>query len=129
VAAKHRRSAENKEFTDLSKLLPLQQQIAAQLDKASIIRLTISYLRLHEFLSQGDPAWPTEVNGKCEQKRLRLRTTRIHSVPSKTQALNLFKADEASQLLQVNSNDAHRQDEPRSFHIDLHSLWMVSSSH
>ncbi|CAF1207448.1 unnamed protein product [Didymodactylos carnosus] len=41
VAAKHRRSAENKEFTDLSKLLPLQQQIAAQLDKASIIRLTI----------------------------------------------------------------------------------------
>ena len=49
VAAKHRRSAENKEFTDLSKLLPLQQQIAAQLDKASIIRLTISYLRYMNF--------------------------------------------------------------------------------
>ncbi len=64
VAAKHRRSAENKEFTDLSKLLPLQQQIAAQLDKASIIRLTISYLRLHEFLSHGDPHWPNEINGK-----------------------------------------------------------------
>ena len=63
MAAKHRRSAENKEFTDLSKLLPLQQQIAAQLDKASIIRLTISYLRLHEFLSQGDPSWPNEANG------------------------------------------------------------------
>jgi hypothetical protein len=64
VAAKHRRSAENKEFTDLSKLLPLQQQIAAQLDKASIIRLTISYLRLHEFLAHGDPLWPNEINGK-----------------------------------------------------------------
>ena len=64
VAAKHRRSAENKEFTDLSKLLPLQQQIAAQLDKASIIRLTISYLRLHEFLSHGDPCWPNDINGK-----------------------------------------------------------------
>lgn len=64
VAAKHRRSAENKEFTDLSKLLPLQQQIAAQLDKASIIRLTISYLRLHEFLAHGDPHWPNEINGK-----------------------------------------------------------------
>ncbi|CAF1197775.1 unnamed protein product [Rotaria sordida] len=83
VAAKHRRSAENKEFTDLSKLLPLQQQIAAQLDKASIIRLTISYLRLHEFLSHGDPAWPNEIN-----------------VPSRKQAFKLFNADEASQLLQ-----------------------------
>ncbi|CAF1129306.1 unnamed protein product [Rotaria magnacalcarata] len=83
VAAKHRRSAENKEFTDLSKLLPLQQQIAAQLDKASIIRLTISYLRLHEFLSHGDPSWPNEIN-----------------VPSRKQAFKLFNADEASQLLQ-----------------------------
>ena len=64
MAAKHRRSAENKEFTDLSKLLPLQQQIAAQLDKASIIRLTISYLRLHEFLSHGDPSWPSDLNSK-----------------------------------------------------------------
>ncbi|CAF1387639.1 unnamed protein product [Adineta steineri] len=83
VAAKHRRSAENKEFTDLSKLLPLQQQIAAQLDKASIIRLTISYLRLHEFLLHGDPSWPNEIN-----------------VPSRKQAFKLFNADESSQLLQ-----------------------------
>ncbi|CAF1087046.1 unnamed protein product [Adineta ricciae] len=83
VAAKHRRSAENKEFTDLSKLLPLQQQIAAQLDKASIIRLTISYLRLHEFLSHGDPCWPNDIN-----------------VPSRKQAFKLFNADESSQLLQ-----------------------------
>lgn len=103
MAAKHRRSAENKEFTDLSKLLPLQQQIAAQLDKASIIRLTISYLRLHEFLSQGDPSWPNETNGKEH----RTACSDLHPidyvllVPSRKQAFKLFNADEASQLLQV----------------------------
>ena len=31
--------------------------ITSQLDKASIVRLTIAYLRLREFAAHGDPPW------------------------------------------------------------------------
>jgi len=45
-AARHRRGQENSEFNELSKLLPLSPDITSQLDKASIIRLTIAFLKL-----------------------------------------------------------------------------------
>ena len=38
-------------------MLPLPGAITSQLDKASIIRLTISYLKLRDFSSHGDPPW------------------------------------------------------------------------
>lgn len=41
-------------------MLPLPAAITSQLDKASIIRLTISYLKLRDFSSQGDPPWNRE---------------------------------------------------------------------
>ena len=56
-AARSRRGKENFEFYELAKLLPLPAAITSQLDKASIIRLTISYLKLRQFSSQGDPPW------------------------------------------------------------------------
>jgi len=56
-AARSRRGKENYEFYELAKLLPLPNAITTQLDKASIIRLTISYLKLRDFSSQGDPPW------------------------------------------------------------------------
>eukprot|EP00064_Thunnus_orientalis_P016046 superscaffoldBa00003096_g16109 len=45
-AAKTRRENENGEFYELAKLLPLPAAITSQLDKASIIRLTSSYLKM-----------------------------------------------------------------------------------
>uniref|UniRef100_A0A8C5X078 SIM bHLH transcription factor 2 n=1 Tax=Malurus cyaneus samueli TaxID=2593467 RepID=A0A8C5X078_9PASS len=45
-AAKTRREKENGEFYELAKLLPLPSAITSQLDKASIIRLTTSYLKM-----------------------------------------------------------------------------------
>ncbi|KAF3841427.1 hypothetical protein F7725_007289 [Dissostichus mawsoni] len=45
-AAKTRREKENGEFYELAKLLPLPGAITSQLDKASIIRLTSSYLKM-----------------------------------------------------------------------------------
>lgn len=48
-AARTRRTNENQEFNELTKLLPIPAAITGQLDKASVIRLTISYLRLHSF--------------------------------------------------------------------------------
>ncbi|KAJ7380457.1 Neuronal PAS domain-containing protein 3 [Desmophyllum pertusum] len=43
-AARSRRGKENTQFDELAKLLPLPGAITSQLDKASIVRLTISYL-------------------------------------------------------------------------------------
>ncbi|CAL8088352.1 unnamed protein product [Calicophoron daubneyi] len=45
-AARTRREKENTEFYELAKLLPLPSAITSQLDKASIIRLTTSYLKI-----------------------------------------------------------------------------------
>ncbi|XP_053203805.1 protein trachealess-like isoform X3 [Panonychus citri] len=56
-AARSRRGKENHEFYELAKLLPLPAAITSQLDKASIIRLTISYLKLRDFANNGEPNW------------------------------------------------------------------------
>lgn len=56
-AARSRRGKENFEFYELAKMLPLPAAITSQLDKASIIRLTISYLKLREFSMHGEPPW------------------------------------------------------------------------
>jgi neuronal PAS domain-containing protein 1/3 len=60
-AARNRRGKENREFYELAKMLPLPSAITSQLDKASIIRLTISYLKLREFSVNGDPPWTRDL--------------------------------------------------------------------
>lgn len=55
-AAKTRREKENGEFYELAKLLPLPSAITSQLDKASIIRLTTSYLKMRAVFPEGEPA-------------------------------------------------------------------------
>jgi len=52
-AAKTRREKENAEFVELARLLPLPSAITGQLDKASIIRLTTSYLRMRTVFPDG----------------------------------------------------------------------------
>ncbi|XP_036071238.1 single-minded homolog 2 [Oryzias melastigma] len=52
-AAKTRREKENGEFYELAKLLPLPAAITSQLDKASIIRLTSSYLKMRAIFPEG----------------------------------------------------------------------------
>ncbi|XP_008278307.1 single-minded homolog 2 [Stegastes partitus] len=52
-AAKTRREKENGEFYELAKLLPLPAAITSQLDKASIIRLTSSYLKMRSVFPDG----------------------------------------------------------------------------
>ncbi|KAF7641253.1 hypothetical protein LDENG_00287630, partial [Lucifuga dentata] len=51
-AARTRREKENSEFYELAKLLPLPSAITSQLDKASIIRLTTSYLKMRVVFPQ-----------------------------------------------------------------------------
>ena len=52
-AARNRREKENTEFFELGKLLPLPAAITSQLDKASVIRLTTSYLRMRQVFPEG----------------------------------------------------------------------------
>ncbi|GFX90271.1 protein trachealess [Trichonephila clavipes] len=63
-AARSRRGKENYEFYELAKLLPLPAAITTQLDKASIIRLSISYLKLRDFIAHGDPPWSRDTSPK-----------------------------------------------------------------
>uniref|UniRef100_A0A3B3UZH0 SIM bHLH transcription factor 1 n=1 Tax=Poecilia latipinna TaxID=48699 RepID=A0A3B3UZH0_9TELE len=63
-AARTRREKENSEFYELAKLLPLPSAITSQLDKASIIRLTTSYLKMRTVFPEGKRPWG--VLGSCE---------------------------------------------------------------
>ncbi|XP_064629736.1 single-minded homolog 2-like isoform X2 [Lineus longissimus] len=57
-AARSRREKENAEFYELAKLLPLPAAITSQLDKASIIRLSTSYLKMRAVFPEGlGDAW------------------------------------------------------------------------
>ncbi|XP_048837293.1 hypoxia inducible factor 1 subunit alpha, like isoform X2 [Brienomyrus brachyistius] len=50
-AARSRRSQETEVFYQLAHALPLPRRVASHLDKAAIMRVTLSYLRLHHLLS------------------------------------------------------------------------------
>uniref|UniRef100_A0AAY4CLW2 BHLH domain-containing protein n=1 Tax=Denticeps clupeoides TaxID=299321 RepID=A0AAY4CLW2_9TELE len=52
-AARCRRGRESEVFNELANELPLPHSVAAHLDKAAIIRLALSYLRLRWLLDAG----------------------------------------------------------------------------
>ncbi|KAM9708173.1 hypoxia inducible factor 1 subunit alpha a [Menidia menidia] len=54
-AARCRRGKESEVFYELAKLLPLPHSVSSSLDKASIMRLTISYLRMRKLLCTDEP--------------------------------------------------------------------------
>ncbi|XP_061454029.1 hypoxia-inducible factor 3-alpha isoform X2 [Rhineura floridana] len=61
-AARCRRSKETEVFYQLAHTLPFARGVSAHLDKASIMRLTISYLRMHKLLNSGE--WRDEVEAE-----------------------------------------------------------------
>lgn len=52
-AARCRRGKESEVFYELAQQLPLAHSVSSSLDKASIMRLTISYLRMRKLLCTG----------------------------------------------------------------------------
>uniref|UniRef100_A0A4W5R883 BHLH domain-containing protein n=1 Tax=Hucho hucho TaxID=62062 RepID=A0A4W5R883_9TELE len=78
-AARSRRGKENFEFYELAKMLPLPGAITSQLDKASIIRLTISYLKMRDFANQGDPPWNLRMEGPPPNTSVK---GKLHSPPN-----------------------------------------------
>lgn len=67
-------------------MLPLPGAITSQLDKASIIRLTISYLKMRDFANQGDPPWNLRIEGPPPNTSVKGRTNRSKQAvsPSET---------------------------------------------
>lgn len=66
-AARCRRSKETEVFYELAHQLPLPHSISTHLDKASIMRLTISFLRTRKLLSS---ACPKEMESDCQMDGL-----------------------------------------------------------
>ncbi|XP_028839725.1 hypoxia inducible factor 1 subunit alpha, like 2 isoform X2 [Denticeps clupeoides] len=58
LAARGRRDRESQLFSELAALLPLPLDMGAQLDKASVIRLTVGYFRLRTLLDPVDHCSP-----------------------------------------------------------------------
>uniref|UniRef100_K7GFY2 BHLH domain-containing protein n=1 Tax=Pelodiscus sinensis TaxID=13735 RepID=K7GFY2_PELSI len=101
-AARSRRGKENFEFYELAKLLPLPAAITSQLDKASIIRLTISYLKMRDFANQGDPPWNLRMEGPPPNTSVKgtvIGAQRRRS-PSAL-AIEVFESHLGSHILQV----------------------------
>ncbi|KZC05321.1 Protein trachealess [Dufourea novaeangliae] len=94
-AARSRRGKENFEFYELAKMLPLPAAITSQLDKASIIRLTISFLKLREFSSHGDPPWNRD--GPPPNKSVK-GANRVRS--SASAAVDHFEVHQGTHILQ-----------------------------
>uniref|UniRef100_A0A3B4B4H7 BHLH domain-containing protein n=1 Tax=Periophthalmus magnuspinnatus TaxID=409849 RepID=A0A3B4B4H7_9GOBI len=53
-AARCRRSQETEVFYELAHVLPLPRRVSTHLDKAAIMRVTLSYLRLRHLLTAGE---------------------------------------------------------------------------
>ncbi|XP_021938528.1 protein trachealess isoform X2 [Zootermopsis nevadensis] len=95
-AARSRRGKENFEFYELAKMLPLPAAITSQLDKASIIRLTISYLKLRDFSGHGDPPWSRD--GPPPNKSVKGGPVRPRSVAGI--AMEMFEQHQGTHILQ-----------------------------
>ena len=61
--AQSRRRRENDTFTDMAEALPIQEN-AKDLDKASILRVAINYLKLRDLVGENEP----EESGDAAEK-------------------------------------------------------------
>ncbi|KAJ3591077.1 hypothetical protein NHX12_009024 [Muraenolepis orangiensis] len=68
-AARCRRSQETEIFYELAQSLPLPHKVSANLDKAAIMRVTLSYLRMYHLLKAGEErAEPQEKDEEVEKE-------------------------------------------------------------
>lgn len=63
-AARSRRGKESEVFFELARQLPLPHNVTSHLDKASIMRLAISYLRMRKLLSSDDAEKESELESQ-----------------------------------------------------------------
>ena len=61
-AARSRRSQETEVFYELAHSLPLPRRVASHLDKAAIVRVALSYMRMQCILATGGHSRATQTN-------------------------------------------------------------------
>ncbi|XP_069500672.1 neuronal PAS domain-containing protein 1 isoform X2 [Ambystoma mexicanum] len=98
-AARSRRGKENFEFYELAKMLPLPGAITSQLDKASIVRLTISYLKMRDFANHGDPPWSMRAEGGASASALKALGSQGQSLAAAL-STELFEQNLGGHILQ-----------------------------
>jgi len=101
-AARNRRTNENIQYGELSKLLPLPASLTTQLDKASIIRLTTSFLRYRD-LTGREVLEHRERTAKQEFSDKELLKIKNKFVPHLIQALDgfLFVVNEEGKIVYI----------------------------
>ena len=99
-AARSRRGKENFEFYELAKMLPLPTAITSQLDKASIIRLTIAYLKLREFASNAETPWLREQGIKIKTSPTSTQQRSANPRIRNNMAFEIFEEHEGTHILQ-----------------------------
>ncbi|KAH1029460.1 protein trachealess isoform X5 [Dendroctonus ponderosae] len=126
-AARSRRGKENYEFYELAKMLPLPAAITSQLDKASIIRLTISYLKLRDFAGHGDPPWSRD--GSPPSKTLKgRRTTLVMDVFEQHQGTHILQSVDGFALAVASDGRFLYISETVSIYLGLSQVEMTGSS-
>ncbi|EFX64305.1 hypothetical protein DAPPUDRAFT_13455, partial [Daphnia pulex] len=103
-AARYRRSQEVETFNDLANLLPVSSSLISQLDKASIMRLTIAFLKVQSLLdnklfgmlnenqcSIADACWPQALGGML--LALSSKGDIVYLTENVTQELGLLQMD------------------------------------
>lgn len=70
-AARCRRGKESEVFYEMAKELPLPHSVTSNLDKASVMRLTLSYLRLRKLLGTGVLSVETELDSQWNSSVLK----------------------------------------------------------
>lgn len=75
VHAKQRRLLETKEIADITEQLPIPDRLKSKLDKASILRLAITFMRLKHCVGEDKNAkWATGMMGNGSEAKLLLET-------------------------------------------------------
>ena len=74
TAAKKRRDLECKELDRLSQLLPFPEDVTSKLDKGTVLRLTISYLRMKQYAQKGERPVGGVTSDVCPLRKSRRRS-------------------------------------------------------
>lgn len=103
-AARIRRDRENQEFLELAKLLPVPAALTGQMDKASVIRLTTSYLKMRALFPNGTITNIYTYLLKMINFNIEKNSKKFHLIPS-MRTINDGKTDRRNESISIYSSE------------------------